>query len=1188
MTPVASEATRTPQIEAASSSSPSATADSCPTTPTKFASIGVAAHKLDMARAASAAAGGHRAIVLATTEGSPASLEASAEGLLGVHIAHIALSRSVASRLAAPGAMSSLSRENAALLDRWARAVLADDVGSIAESAGAAVAAASVSRGCAGDASVESALDTLASGPPALAAASSVGAKSVALGASASRWVIADARAFAVGEDFSGLHHALRTSANVKFVLATGAPSVLHAAAASFAAGSDADSSAESATSAAALPLSVGLKHVAADAAAELRRVKDAGLWTMEHGSAFVASCAPAADGGVQLQRALDEAASFNGPALVLVLDPRAAPEAASAESLTAHPEESAAVDVAVATAAVDSGAWPLYRWNPSLDSELGTKLSASPPPAASAAAAAAESATSAPRAAAGLSPALAVDSPCVLRDLEAFVSRQNHLSLLAAASPEFDAAASGMPAVAVSAHDTAEKRLLGSFKRLASAVGGPGGEAKEQLLVLYGSDGGNAAGVAKRLGDEAARRGFDVDIKPADDVDPTRLVEAQRLLFVVSTAGQGEQPLNSKEFVARLMSTDQPMLDGLQVGVVGLGDSHYWPRPDQAVYYNKAAKDVFARLSALGVSHLASLCLCDEQDDDGFEEALKDWVPQLWAGLGVARASDLESHDGDGELASAEPVHRSDEDIKRGSNFLRGTLATSLVDPTTGAIPFEDTKLTKFSGIYMQDDRDLRTARRKAGLEPAYSFMVRARMPGGVVSADQWLAFDRLSDTHGNGTFKLTTRQAFQLHGVIKSKLKATIKAINARLMDTIAACGDVNRNVMVSALPQLSSVHAQVVAIADSVSAHLKPHAGSRAYHEVFLDRKLVAGGAMSASPESEPIYGPTYLPRKFKISFAVPPVNDVDVYAHCLNFVAIVEHDDEPEATSAAAAAAASAGEGVRSSSAVESKEGEHLPSTSSADIEDGLASRAPGADRGAHTGRVLYAEPSAAERRQGGRLVGFNIIVGGGMGMTHGNTKTFPRLGELLGFCTPDQVNAVAEHCATVQRDFGDRVNRKHARLKYTIDDRGISWYRNEVESRLGFRLQEPRAFEFTTRGDAFGWAAGEDGKMHLTLFIQNGRVRDDPGCRAKTALRKVASMHPSLKFVLTANQNVVVSNVLPSMRSAIDAVLADHGLSTSGFSGLRLNSVACVALPSKSPIAGLGKQGGGFRLRLMAG
>jgi sulfite reductase (NADPH) hemoprotein beta-component len=944
----------------------------------------------------------------------------TADELLGMHLAQTALAESIATKA------SSEDQGSDALL-AWAGATLPEDVLRCIPPL--------LREGGGGGEQLER---LRATGGPLITA--------TLLGRAASRWVLSDVRTLAVGEDFSGVHFAVNSKLPVKFVCIA-ETNALH----------------ESFSS-------------------EVRTVKDVGLWAMEHGAAYVASCSLGRGGEHQLQSALREASEFPGPSLVLVLP---------------------SLPDGVAEEAVASGAWPLYRWDPSREDTL---LSAVPSTSM------------------GLSPALTIDSKCVLRDLQAFVDRHNNLSLLSRREPLLLDEASGLDSLqhaAQVAHDTAERSLVSSFRALAEAVGDGGSSSKERLLVLFGSDGGKAAGVARRLAAEATRRGFAAECKAADEWDPVRLVEASLLLFVVSTAGQGEQPMNSKEFVAKLQSTDQPELDDLRFAVVALGDSHYWPRPDQGHYFNKAGRDVFVRLEALGATPVVPLCLCDEQHDDGFEEALKEWIPLLWEALGVSRAEDRAAEAGDEPPAAASS--RTDDEIKLASNYLRGTLATTLEDRSTGAIPFEDTKLTKFAGIYMQDDRDLRSARRKARLEPAYSFMIRARIPGGVVNADQWLTFDKLCDMYGNGTFKLTTRQAFQLHGVLKRNLKATIRIISSRLMDTIAACGDVSRNVMVSALPSISGVHREVVAIADAVSAHLKPQAGSTAYYEIFLDKKPVAGGAMSAEDEGEPIYGATYLPRKFKISFAVPPLNDVDLYAHCLNFVAIVEHDE------------AAATDDSPPSSA--------LP-------------------------KSIHPRASKVTIRRGGRLVGFNIMVGGGMGMTHGNTKTFPRLAEPMGFCTPDQVCQVAEAVVTVQRDYGDRVNRKHARLKYTIDDRGVSWFRNEVEERLGFRLAPVREATFTSRGDQFGWAAGEDGKHHLTLFVQNGRVRDDSSIRLRTALREIATAFPHTRFVLTANQNVVLSNLLSSQVAAVDKLLADHGVDNSSLSGLRLNSMACVALPSE--------------------
>jgi sulfite reductase (NADPH) hemoprotein beta-component len=358
-------------------------------------------------------------------------------------------------------------------------------------------------------------------------------------------------------------------------------------------------------------------------------------------------------------------------------------------------------------------------------------------------------------------------------------------------------------------------------------------------------------------------------------------------------------------------------------------------------------------------------------------------------------------------------------ENIKAKSRLLRGTLLESLVDPVTGAIAPQDTNLIKFHGSYQQDDRDLREERRQQKLEPDYSFMLRTRLPGGVCTPSQWLALDALSQKYANGTLRLTTRQAFQLHGVVKGDLKSTMAGINAALLDTLAACGDVNRNVMCNPNPVDSRVHEEVYSWAVRLSEHLLPK--TRAYYEIWLDGEKVAGG------EEEPIYGPTYLPRKFKVAVVVPPLNVVDVFSQDLGFIAILEW----------------------------------------------------------------------------GRLVGFNVTVGGGMGATHGDAATFPRLADVIGFITPDQLLAVAENVVKVQRDHGDRTSRKHARLKYTIEDRGIAWFVSELEKRLGFSLQPARRFQFEHNGDLFGWREGHDGRWHLTLRLESGRVADLPGATMLT-------------------------------------------------------------------------------------
>jgi len=424
-------------------------------------------------------------------------------------------------------------------------------------------------------------------------------------------------------------------------------------------------------------------------------------------------------------------------------------------------------------------------------------------------------------------------------------------------------------------------------------------------------------------------------------------------------------------------------------------------------------------------------------------------------------------------------------ESIKEASNYLRGTILEGLADEVTGAIAADDTQLTKFHGTYMQDDRDVRAERRKKKLEKAFSFMIRVRVPGGVCTPKQWLEMDRLANQYANGTLKLTTRQAFQFHGVIKSVLKRTMKEINDSLLDTIAACGDVNRNVMCNPNPYESKHHEAAQELAQKISDHLTP--ATRAYHEIWLDGEKVA----DSEEEVEPIYGKTYLPRKFKTVVAVPPMNDVDIYAHCLGFIAIIEGDE----------------------------------------------------------------------------LVGYNVTVGGGMGMTHGKEETFPRLAEVMGFCTPEQAVDVAEKIVTVQRDYGERSNRARARLKYTIEDRGLDWFRTEVEKRLGYSLGQPREFTFTGTGDRYGWCEGTDGNFHYGLYVENGRVKDVPGVEMMTGLREIAKIHDG-DFRLTANQNLVIGRVKSGDREKIDALLKKHGISNDRVrTGLRLSSMACVALPT---------------------
>ena len=424
------------------------------------------------------------------------------------------------------------------------------------------------------------------------------------------------------------------------------------------------------------------------------------------------------------------------------------------------------------------------------------------------------------------------------------------------------------------------------------------------------------------------------------------------------------------------------------------------------------------------------------------------------------------------------------DETLKAQSDQLRGTIAQGLLDEITAAVSGSDTKLMKFHGLYQQDDRDIRDERRHQKLEPAYAFMVRIRLPGGVCTPTQWLKLDELARAYAGETLRLTTRQTFQLHGVLKQNLRPTIKGLRDVMLDTTAACGDDLRGVMCSVNPRISALHAEVYALAKRASDHAIPKTG--AYREIWYGEERAAKG----EPE-EPLYGRTYMPRKFKIGLVVPPVNDIDVYAQDLGFIAI----------------------------------------------------GAPG------------------------RLEGYNVAIGGGMGRTDQAPKTYPRLADVIGFVAVDQVLPVIDAVMTVQRDYGDRVDRSHARFKYTIDDKGLDWIKAKIEARLGFPFAPVRRYRFTSNGDALGWVRGDDGREHCTLFIENGRVINSAGRPLMDGLHAIAQIHQGT-FRLTPNQNLIIADILPEARPAIETLLADHGMSgLHRLSGLRLNSLACVALPT---------------------
>ncbi len=432
-------------------------------------------------------------------------------------------------------------------------------------------------------------------------------------------------------------------------------------------------------------------------------------------------------------------------------------------------------------------------------------------------------------------------------------------------------------------------------------------------------------------------------------------------------------------------------------------------------------------------------------------------------------------------------------ERIKSGSAYLRGQIAEELQQDTS-RFSEDQVQLLKFHGTYQQENRDQRQARKAAGEEKAYQFMVRSRIPGGVLTADQYLVEDELAGRYGNGSLRITTRQGIQLHGVLKGNLHATIQGINKSLLSTLAACGDVNRNVMACPAPTASRVHARVHEIAHTLAMHFAPR--SRAYHEIWIDGEQVAT-VQQPEDEVEPIYGASYLPRKFKIGVAFPGDNCIDVYTQ--------------------------------------------------------------------DVGLVAYTEGQAGAEDE--RLAGFTVLIGGGMGMTHGKAETYPHLAKPLCYAPIEEVVEVVEAIMTVQRDYGDRQNRKHARMKYVVAERGVDWFRAEVESRLGRRVQEPRPLAWRDVEDHLGWHEQGDGRWFLGLSIENGRVRDTEKERLRTGLREViAEFRPGIH--LTAQQNILLTDIPEEQRARLEARLAEYGITTDPSRlGLRRLAMACPALPT---------------------
>ncbi|WP_298720723.1 assimilatory sulfite reductase (NADPH) hemoprotein subunit [uncultured Oceanisphaera sp.] len=422
-------------------------------------------------------------------------------------------------------------------------------------------------------------------------------------------------------------------------------------------------------------------------------------------------------------------------------------------------------------------------------------------------------------------------------------------------------------------------------------------------------------------------------------------------------------------------------------------------------------------------------------------------------------------------------------ERLKRESNFLRGTIEQDLQDELTGGFNGDNFQLIRFHGMYQQDDRDIRNERTAQKLEPLHNVMLRARLPGGIINPDQWLAIDQFAEESSiYGSIRLTTRQTFQFHGVLKRDIKHMHQVLNSTGIDSIATAGDVNRNVLCTSNPVESELHQEAYEWAKKISEHLLPK--TRAYTEIWLD------GERLDTPDEEPILGSTYLPRKFKTTVVIPPQNDVDVHANDLNFIAIADN----------------------------------------------------------------------------GKLVGFNVLVGGGLAMTHGDNATYPRKATDFGFLPLSHTLEVAAAVVTTQRDMGNRSNRKNAKTKYTLERVGVEVFKAEVEKRAGIKFADTRPYEFTERGDRFGWVAGIDGKHHLTLFIENGRLLDYPGKALKSGMREIAKVHQG-DFRLTANQNLIIAGVAAEDKALIEQLAREHGLLEDGVSEQRKNSMACVALPT---------------------
>ncbi|MCY0900980.1 MAG: NADPH-dependent assimilatory sulfite reductase hemoprotein subunit [Firmicutes bacterium] len=423
-------------------------------------------------------------------------------------------------------------------------------------------------------------------------------------------------------------------------------------------------------------------------------------------------------------------------------------------------------------------------------------------------------------------------------------------------------------------------------------------------------------------------------------------------------------------------------------------------------------------------------------------------------------------------------------EVIKREGNQLRGQIAAELASDATHFTE-DSVQLLKFHGMYQQDDRDERAVRKQAGLERAYSMMIRARIPGGILSADQYLAFDRLADDYGNGTMRITTRQTFQLHGILKGDIQQTLRTLNHVLVTTLGGCGDQVRNILMCPAPRADGLHDQLrpylMALVDALSAK------SRAYHEIWLDGER----APSPDEQEEPFYGATYLPRKFKLALAIEGDNCVDVYANDLGMVA----------------------------------------------------------------------------HHQNGQLTGFTLMVGGGMGRTAGKEDTYPRLATPIARIEPAELVEVALAIVGIQRDYGNRSERRYSRFKYLLDERGIDWFCKELYGRLGRVLAPAGPLSWAETSDHLGWHRVGGGQDYLGIHVQNGRVQDTAGTRLKSVLRElVSTWRPTVR--MTCDQNILLSGLSETAYDQISRALAQSGIRRAEeISTTVRHAMACVALPT---------------------